>query len=90
MSVTLEFVGGPLDGEVMAFHRKPYEWRVAFAPPLCVRPLSEYEASRPVPIREGVYRLAKFRREQSFRGGVQNNERRYIVDREVMRWMGER
>jgi hypothetical protein len=86
MSVTLEFVGGPMDGEVMAFPYKPQEWRVQFCDPIQV--CAPADMPTHVRIREGVYRIGRMRREQVFRGGVQNNERRYIVDRDVMRWDG--
>jgi hypothetical protein len=81
MSVTLEFVGGPMDGEVMAFREVPREWRVAMPQPVIF--WNPPPLDQPVPIRYGVYRFATYRQ------GQRVGRRDFIKDTDVLRWDGE-
>jgi hypothetical protein len=84
VTVTLEFVGGPLDGERRDFAYCPNEWRVPLPMPMPISMVGEYQPPPfSPPTRIGVYRFATFRKGERVGGRV------YLVDTDVLRWDGE-
>lgn len=69
----VEFIGGPLDGEIMEMQGDPYEWRV---PLMSGMNFLNHADPSTVPlkvnIREGIYRRSSLRRHRG-----------------QMHWMGE-